>query len=323
MPLPGGVETVTVTDGGVPLVTPDGTLMNGYLTFVAPDLATVAADDLIFGGYARRQVVDGRFDPITLVATDATGLSPAFSYTIRATMRRGAGANWTRYASLPKAVPSVVLADVLVTDPSPVGSLYIAAVPAATVVTETTAGQVSAVGTSTAYARADHTHGTPAAGGGGGGGSSIRTVTVRVTDDNLSGLPSAAAWTAVQTSGGTVLKASIAASAGDRVRLCPNFMYNGAHFLDWAVLDSAGSPAVYATSGTSTPSGEGDPAMYPSTSFSRYTTGEMFTVASGNIDGSGEASFALMHQGTSPGTVYAHTLYPFRLRLENIGPEPS
>jgi hypothetical protein len=35
--------------------------------------------------------------------------------------------------------------------------------PASTVVTETSFGQASAVGTSTNYARGDHTHGTPAA----------------------------------------------------------------------------------------------------------------------------------------------------------------
>lgn len=34
--------------------------------------------------------------------------------------------------------------------------------PAATVTAETSYGQAAAVGTSTAYARADHTHGTPA-----------------------------------------------------------------------------------------------------------------------------------------------------------------
>jgi hypothetical protein len=39
--------------------------------------------------------------------------------------------------------------------------------PATTVVTETTAGQASAVGVSVNYAREDHTHGTPAAGAGG------------------------------------------------------------------------------------------------------------------------------------------------------------
>jgi hypothetical protein len=34
-------------------------------------------------------------------------------------------------------------------------------------------------------------------------------------------------------------------------------------------------------------------------------------------------TIALAHQGTAAGTVYAHTVYPWRLRLENVGPEPS
>lgn len=159
--------------------------------------------------------------------------------------------------------------------------------------------------------------------GGGGGGSLIRTASVRITDDNLSGLPAAASWTVVQTSAGTQLKASIAASAGDRIRVYARFMYNGAHFLDWVLLDSSGAVALYSTSGTSSPSGEGDPSMYPSTSFSKVTSAEMFVVGSGHIDGSGKATIALAHQGTAAGTVYAHTLYPFRMRLENIGPEPA
>lgn len=53
--------------------------------------------------------------------------------------------------------------------------------PASTVVTETTFGQASAVGTSTDYARADHTHGTPAlpaiAGGWTDGGTAVYLTT--------------------------------------------------------------------------------------------------------------------------------------------------
>jgi hypothetical protein len=161
---------------------------------------------------------------------------------------------------------------------------------------------------------------TPASGG---GGTTIRTASVRVTDDNLSGLPAASSWTIAQTSAGTQLKASIAAAAGDRIRVYARFMYNGAHFLDWVLLDSLGAIALYSTSGTGSPSGEGDPSMYPSTSFSKVTSAEMFVVGSGHVDGSGKATIALAHQGTSPGTVYAHSVYPFRLRLENIGPEPA
>ena len=156
-----------------------------------------------------------------------------------------------------------------------------------------------------------------------GGGATVRTATARITDDNLSGLPSASSWTVVQTSAGTKLQCSIAAAAGDRIRLSGNFMYLGAHFLDWTLLDSAGAIALYAASDTGSPLSEGNPAMYPSLSFSKMTGPDMFTVSSGHIDGSGNATIALAHQGTSAGTVYAHTTYPWKLLLENIGPEPA
>lgn len=157
-----------------------------------------------------------------------------------------------------------------------------------------------------------------------GGGASVRTATARITDDNLSGLPSAPGWTIVQTSAGTRLQCSITAAAGDRIRLYGSFMFNGSHLMDWALLDSGGGIAVYAASGTSTPLAEGNPGLYPQPgSFGRVAEAEMFTVAAGHIDGTGKATIALAHQGTGTGLVYAHTTYPWRLRLENIGPEPA
>lgn len=158
-----------------------------------------------------------------------------------------------------------------------------------------------------------------------GGGSTIRTATVRVSDDNLSGLPAAASWTVVQTSGGTQLKASIAAAVGDRIRVYGAFMHIGAHFLDWVLLDNASAIALYATTNTATPPTEGNPTMYPSNSFLRAGSPDMFTVASDHI-AAGLVTVALAHQGTGTGSgniVYAHPTYPWRLRLENIGPEPS
>lgn len=192
-----------------------------------------------------------------------------------------------------------------------------------TVVEETSFGQAADAGDSAEYARGNHTHGTPASPG--GGGSTIRTATVRVIDDNLSGLPAAAAWAIVQTSSNTKLQCSIAASAGDRIRVCGNFMFVGAHFLDWVILDNAGAIALYATTGTITAPTEGNPTMYPSRSFGPLASPDMFTVASGHIS-TGLVTVALAHQGASTGSsniVYAHGTYPFRLRLENIGAEPS
>lgn len=157
---------------------------------------------------------------------------------------------------------------------------------------------------------------------GGTGGVSIRTASVRITDDDLSGLPVAASWVVAVTKPGTPLKCSIAATAGDRIRVCGNFMRAGSHFLDWVLLDSAGAISLYASTGTGTAPTEGSPVLYPSLSFSYATGDELFTVASGHLN-AGVATVALAHQGTGSGVVYAHTTYPWRLRLENIGPEPS
>lgn len=118
MPVPVGVETVTLTDGGVPVVAPDGTVLNGYLTVTGPALGTVAEDDLVFGGYARRPVVNGRFDPLVLIANDATGIDPTgATYEIKFVSRHNSAA-WTRYLLLSKDTPTVKLADVLLPDPA-------------------------------------------------------------------------------------------------------------------------------------------------------------------------------------------------------------
>ncbi|MGW7726219.1 hypothetical protein ACWGJ6_23155 [Streptomyces canus] len=160
---------------------------------------------------------------------------------------------------------------------------------------------------------------------GGGGGSSIRTAKVTVTDDNLSGLAEALTWAIVQTSAGTKLQCSIAAAAGDRIRVIGRDMRKGSHFLDWVLLDSGGAISVYATTETGTAPDEGDPALYPSLSFSYDPGPPMFTVGSGHLN-AGLATVALAHKGAGAGTaniVYAHGTYPWKLRLENIGPEPS
>ena len=153
-------------------------------------------------------------------------------------------------------------------------------------------------------------------------GLPARTVTARITDGAIADLASAAAWTIATTSVGTPLQCSIAAVAGDRIRIDPDFMRNGAHFLDWALLDSAGAIAVYRTTRTSSPPAEGSPSMYPSTSFGYVQGSKQFVVSASHIN-AGMVTIALAHQGTSPGRVYAHTTYPFELMLTNLGPEPA
>ncbi|NUQ95855.1 MAG: hypothetical protein HOY79_04600 [Streptomyces sp.] len=161
---------------------------------------------------------------------------------------------------------------------------------------------------------------------GGGGGSTIKTATARVADgDPAATLGATATWAIVQNSVGTQCKGSITAAAGDRVVVHPSFMRTpGPHFLDLALLDSAGAIAVYAGSRTGTPLSEGNPTMYPASSFAYVPGSVMFTVGSGHIDGTGAVTVALVHRGTETTMkVYAAPDYPFEMRLENIGPEPA
>jgi hypothetical protein len=153
-----------------------------------------------------------------------------------------------------------------------------------------------------------------------GGGSPAPTESIRVTNDNLAGLPSAPAWTVVVTSGGTPLQCSISAAVGDRIRVDADFMYNGAHFLDWVMLDSAGAISVFSAANPLTPGTplpEGKPSLYPSLSFSKVPGRPKFTVGPSHIDGAGKVTIGLAHQGTSTGLVYAHSTYPFEMEVEN------
>jgi lysophospholipase L1-like esterase len=114
MPLPAGVETVTVSSGE-PLTLPDGTWMQGHLEFTGPDLVTIGEDDVVLGGTVKAPLIDGEFSVI-LCATDATGMSPTgWTYKVESVFTNAP--NWTRYITLPKATTSVKLADVLVPDP--------------------------------------------------------------------------------------------------------------------------------------------------------------------------------------------------------------
>jgi hypothetical protein len=145
MPLPAGVETVTVSSGE-PLTLPDGTVMRGRLIFTGPDLVTIGEDDVILGGTVEVPLVDGEFS-VALCATDATGMSPSgWTYTVQGVFSNAP--DWVRYISLPKAAPAVTLADILVPDPAQ--GEYSALVPvdslgdAAMLDVGTTAGTVAA-----------------------------------------------------------------------------------------------------------------------------------------------------------------------------------
>lgn len=195
--------------------------------------------------------------------------------------------------------------------------------PSNTVVPEIVFGQASSPGVDGTYARGDHTHGTPPEPSGGSAGD--RTARIRVIDDNLTGLTAAVSYAVVHTSGGTSLKVSIAAVAGDRIEIHERFMRKGSHFLDLVVVNPAEAILYYLTTETAVAPTEGDPALYPSPAFQYATGASEFVVQPGHISG-GLVTVALAHQGPAAGNaniVYAHPTYPFRLRVKNIGPQPA
>jgi hypothetical protein len=115
MAIPDGLPTVTVTTGE-PLMLPDGTPMEGHLTFTAPALVTIPSLDLALGGSARADLTGGTFT-IELVPTDVDGMSPTgWPYQVDALLSNAPG--WTRWIAVPSGSTSPLkLADLLVPQP--------------------------------------------------------------------------------------------------------------------------------------------------------------------------------------------------------------
>ncbi|MFD5795614.1 hypothetical protein ACFWIO_19150 [Streptomyces diastatochromogenes] len=165
--------------------------------------------------------------------------------------------------------------------------------------------------------------GTPGTWSGGSGGAVVRANDVRVTAGDVA-LAAAASWTIV-TSGATPLSCAVKAAVGDRIHVSAAFMRTGsAAYLDLATLTSGGAISRYFGSGTSSPLAEGNPAYYPQSSSFPGAPGTMqMVVASGEVDGSGKVTVALVYKGPGPETIYASATYPFYLLLTNLGPEPA
>jgi hypothetical protein len=171
---------------------------------------------------------------------------------------------------------------------------------------------------------------TPA--GGGGGGSAIVSQGDDRIDLEIVVLTNSASWAVVRTSGGVAIGKSVKAAAGDRILVSPSFMYAGTQYeLDLAVMASDGtSISRYAGSSGSgtTPGNEGYAPLYTqATSFPHITGPIMFTVASGEVDGSGLFTVNLAYHAPSlSGTdqhIYAGAGYIARWLMLNIGPEPA
>lgn len=115
MPLPAGVDGVTVSSGK-PLALPDGTPIAGKILFTGPDVVTVGGQEVLLGGTTEVKLVGGEFS-VTLAANDSAGMSPTgWTYRVTAAFTNAPG--WIRYIALPKAAPSVTLAQVIVPDPA-------------------------------------------------------------------------------------------------------------------------------------------------------------------------------------------------------------
>jgi hypothetical protein len=110
MPIPAGVETVTVSTGE-PLTLPDGTIMRGHIRFVAPDLNVIPADNLVLGGEAVAELVDGEFS-IVLVPPDATDINPT-GWVYAAIGEFTNAPDWSTFITITKDMPAVFLADVI------------------------------------------------------------------------------------------------------------------------------------------------------------------------------------------------------------------
>lgn len=361
MPLPDGVQTVTVVDDRAH---PDGGPMRGKVIF-RPRVRTVTSTEhgVIVMGDAVGEWVNGTLS-VELLAGDADDFTPTgWTYQV---IERPYGAASDSYDILLAASlgPTVNLADLAPTSPEQGDYVTVPGPAGATGGTGPT-GATGATGPQgpTGPAGADGTDGTDGAAGTPGAtgatgpqgdpgpagsagatgatgsagadgaqgpqgpagvdGAVIRTAEARITDGAVVDLTSSTPWIIAATSVGTPLQCSVPAVAGDRIRVHLSMMYVGAHFMDLALLTGAGAIDQYGASLTSTPLAEGAPEFYPSVSFSKTASAGMFTVTSSHISTAGLATIALTHSGTSSGKVYANSVYPFKMLLENLGPAPA
>lgn len=108
MPLPGGLDKVTVTGK---YETPDGTPLEGTVKFVGPSWVVDTDNNIVFTTSASVTLVNGAFS-VQLVATDATGVVPnPFLYSVVEYI--GEERPHRYYVSLPKANPTVDISDLI------------------------------------------------------------------------------------------------------------------------------------------------------------------------------------------------------------------
>lgn len=344
MGFPAGVETV-VLSGHVELADGQAWREPIVLTPSPPEIVSTFYNDIVDNEPITIRPDRGTGNwSVRLLAVDAQHYVPS-GWTYR--VERGDRAPYS--ISLPAVAPAVDLADLTPVSADP--GTYDLLVPladlggAALLDVGTVAGTVAAgddsrftklngvtlTGTPstgkvpTATGATTATWQTPASGGSGSGAVSHQ---VRIKVENIT-LPNTGGWAVVTSSPGTgsvPLTASIAAVAGDRIWADVTFMRTGGGtYLDLAMLNSDGSIAEFAASGSATAPDEGSPEFYPQAGSFPASTGTVeFVVGTGQISG-GSVTIAQVYKGAGSGTetLYASTGYPYRLLLRNGGQQPA
>jgi len=164
MGFPDGVQTVTITAGASGYRALDGTPYAGTIRFTPSVPRVVSAEHgvVALGPVNATLGASGDFTE-TLLATDADGFAPSgWTYRVDEEFTNAPGRAWNM--ALPAADPTVDLPSLTPVDASNGTTVWTppgGGTPSNTVTAETSYGQAANAGTSTAYSRGDHTHGTP------------------------------------------------------------------------------------------------------------------------------------------------------------------
>lgn len=194
--------------------------------------------------------------------------------------------------------------------------------PAGTVVAETAYGQASAVGDDTAYARQDHTHGTPALGATGStaaAGNHTHARTVSAADSGFITTGDISVGTGF-TQLGTDL--TVPAAAGDVLEVDADMLCNstGTDMQIEAATRVSGADARYWSTGTGIsrwPGGIG--RWYVPSIFTGPRGAAPLTVEAGDI-AAGQVTVRLYGRvAAGSRTVFADATYPLRWTLTNLG----
>ena len=110
---------------------------------------------------------------------------------------------------------------------------------------------------------------------------------------------------------------TIDAAVGDFIMVTTSFLIfpGSTTFYDLAIKKSS-SLVYFAGSGTSTPLGTGDPALYPDTSFMGVNGGQFAVVATPSlIEADGKVHVVLVVNSTGGGKLYYSSLFPYRWHI--------